>query len=191
MEAVGERRRRQRAEANEHGEHNIEVAGGHHGERALPETFVDYEEDPREYPLASCRTSCACTRVSDVYSNPIDQLQEQLRLSIEGIRERQEYELINNPEFGLLHAAPTSMRTARRTGAPTLDDMDDLLALVWKRPAFLLAHPLAIAAFARRCTRRGVPPPTTQMYGSPFLTWRGVPIVPCDKLLVGGKARAE
>ena len=190
MEAVAERRRRQRAEVNEYGEHKIEVAGGHHGERVLPETYVDYEEEPREYPLSVVQTIVRVhTRVSDVYSNPIDQLEEQLRLSIEGIRERQEHELINNQEFGLLHAAPTSMRTACRTGAPTPDDMDDLLALVWKRPAFFLAHPLAITAFGRECTRRGVPPPTTQMFGSPFLTWRGVPIVPCDKLLVGGKAR--
>jgi Phage capsid-like protein/Cyclic nucleotide-binding domain len=190
MEAVSERRRRQRAEVDEYGEHRIEVRAGHHGEPVLPETYVDYEEDPPEYPLSVVQTIVRVhTRVSDVYSSPIDQLEEQLRLGIEGIRERQEYELINNPEFGLLHAAAPSMRTPSRTGAPTPDDMDDLLTLVWKRPAFFLAHPMAIAAFGRECTRRGVPPPTTTMYGSPFLTWRGVPIVPCDKLLVDGRAR--
>src|SRR5439155_20857412 len=32
------------------------------------------------------------------------------------------------------------------------------------------------------CTRRGVPPPTTTLFGSPFLTWRGIPLVPTDKL---------
>ena len=190
METMVEGRRQQRDELDEFGEHKIEVAGGHHGEPVLPETFVDYDDEPREYPLSVVQTIVRVhTRVSDVYSNPIDQLEEQLRLSIEGIRERQEYELINNPEFGLLHAAAPSMRTPSRTGAPTPDDMDDLLALVWKRPAFFLAHPMAIAAFGRECTRRGVPPPTTTIFGSPFLTWRGVPIVPCDKLLVGGKAR--
>lgn len=192
MEAMAERRRAQLAEVDEYGEHKIEVAGGHHGETVLPETYVDYDEDPREYALSVVQTIVRVhTRVSDVYSNPIDQLEEQLRLSIEGIRERQEYELINNAEFGLLHAAAPSMRTLSRTGAPTPDDMDDLLAMVWKRPAFFLAHPMAIAAFGRECTRRGVPPPTTNMYGSPFLTWRGVPIVPCDKLLVGGKTRGS
>ena len=46
----------------------------------------------------------------------------------------------------------------------------------------------AIAAFGRECTRRGVPPPTVSMFGSQFITWRGVPIIPCDKLKVtGGK----
>jgi hypothetical protein len=193
MQAVADRRLHQRAsvDVDEYGERKIEVEAGHHGEQVLPETFVDYEDTPREYPLSVVQTIVRVhTRVSDVYNNPIDQLEEQLRVSIEGIRERQEHELINNAEFGLLNAAAPSMRVRSRTGAPTPDDMDDLLALVWKRPAFFLAHPLAIAAFGRECTRRGVPPPTTTMYGSPFLTWRGVPIVPCDKLLVDGRARS-
>ena len=76
------------------------------------------------------------------------------------------------------------MRIQTRTGPPTPDDLDDLLAHVWKEPAFFLAHPRAIAAFGRECTRRGVPPPTVNLFGSPFLTWRGVPLVPSDKLLV-------
>ena len=65
-----------------------------------------------------------------------------------------------------------------RTGAPTPDDLDELLTKVWKEPAFFLAHPRAIAAFGRECTRRGVPPPTVTLFGSPFITWRGVPLVP-------------
>ena len=47
-----------------------------------------------------------------------------------------------------------------------------------------MAHPQAIAAFGRECTRRGVPPPTVALFGSQFITWRGVPIIPCDKLKV-------
>lgn len=75
-----------------------------------------------------------------------------------------------------------------RTGSPTPDDFDELLTKVWKEPAFFLAHPQAIAAFGRECTRRGVPPPTVALFGSQFITWRGVPIIPCDKLkVIGGK----
>ena len=55
---------------------------------------------------------------------------------------------------------------------------------MWKEPAFFLAHPLAIAAFGRECTRRGVPPPTVTLFGTPFLTWRGLPLIPSDKLEV-------
>src|SRR5208282_2725087 len=64
----------------------------------------------------------------------------------------------------------------------------ELLSRVWKKPAFFLAHPKAIAAFGRECTSRGVPPPTITLFGSPFLTWRGIPLIPSDKLgVTGGK----
>ena len=82
------------------------------------------------------------------------------------------------------------MTLSTRTGAPTPDDLDELIARVWKEPAFFLAHPEAIAAFGRECTRRGVPPPTVNLFGSPFLTWRGLPLVPSDKVpLEGGKSK--
>jgi len=158
-------------------------------ERDLPQTFVDYNEHPREYMLSAVNTVLDIhTRVSDLYSAPYSQIGEQLRLTIETIKERQESELINNREYGLLNNIAPSMRVATRTGSPTPDDLDELIARVWKEPAFFLAHPKAIAAFGRECTRRGVPPPTVTMYGSPFLTWRGIPLVPSDKLaIVDGK----
>jgi hypothetical protein len=53
---------------------------------------------------------------------------------------------------------------------------------VWKEPAFFLAHPSAIAAFGREATRRGVPPATVSIFGSPVVTWRGIPLVPSNKL---------
>ncbi len=72
-------------------------------------------------------------------------------------------------------------------GAPTPDDLDELISRVWKEPAFFLAHPKAIAAFGRECTWRGVPPPTVSLFGSQFLTWRGIPLIPSDKLAVDGR----
>ena len=175
---------------NEDGEKNIDVLSGHEGEPDLTQTFVDYDDDPPEYPLSVAQTIVQVhTRVSDLYSNARDQLQEQLRLTIEGLRERKEWEIVNNdgngePEraFGLLHAADPSMRLSTRTGPPTPDDLDELLAKVWKQPAFFLAHPRAIAAFGRECTRRGTPPATVNLFGSPFITWRGVPIIASNKL---------
>lgn len=167
----------------------IEVDCSNKDERELPATFVDYEEWGREYVLNAVNTVVDVhTRVSDLYSSPHNQIREQLRLTIETVKERQESELINNREYGLLHNVAASQKVKSRTGSPTPDDMDELLTKVWKEPAFFLAHPQAIAAFGRECTRRGVPPPTVSMFGSQFITWRGVPIIPCDKLKVtGGK----
>ena len=85
----------------------------------LPETFVDYDENPREYFLNAVTTVLDVqTRVSDLYSRPYDQIQEQLRLLIEKVKERQESELINNKEYGLLANAAPSMRISTRAGAP-------------------------------------------------------------------------
>jgi len=149
----------------------------------LPEIHVDYEEKPREYTLCAVTTVLDLqTRISDMYRSPHDQIKEQLRLIIEKVKERQESELINNSGYGLLKNVDDSMRVKVRKGAPTPDDLDELIAKVWKEPAFFLAHPRAIAAFGRECTRRGVPPPTVNIFGSPFLTWRGIPLVPSDKV---------
>ena len=122
------------------------------------------------------------TRVSDLYSSPYNQIGEQLRLTIEIVKERQESELINNPDYGLLASVHPDQVIYPLSGAPTPDDLDELLALVWKKPAFFLAHPKAIAAFERECTWRGVPPVTTSLFGTPIILWRGVPLIPCDKL---------
>ena len=163
------------------------LMAGHEGEPDLTATFVDYDEFPREYSLSVVQTILrAHTRVTDLYSSPMDQLREQLRLTIESMRERQEWEVLNNADFGLLNNASGRMRIPTRSGPPTPDDMDELLSRVWKEPAFFLAHPRAIAAFGRECTLRGVPPPTINMFGSPMLTWRGVPLVPSDKIGISG-----
>ena len=179
---------------NAYGEAAIEIASYGEGWPELQRTFVDYEENPRQYQLNIIQTVIRLhTRVTDLYNNVHDQLREQLRLTIEGMKEREEAEIVNHPDFGLLHNAAPGQRIRTRSGPPTPDDLDDLLARVWKEPAFFLAHPRAIAAFGRECTRRGVPPPTVSIYGSPFITWRGVPIVPSDKLLVnrsGGNGSA-
>ena len=160
-------------------------------ESTLPETFVDYDETPREYFLSAVSTVLDIhTRVSDLYSSPHDQIKDQLRLTIETVKERQESELINNLDYGLLANVDPSQRLVTRGCAPTPDDLDALIVKVWKEPAFFLAHPLTIAAFGRECTRRGVPPPTVSLFGAQFITWRGLPLIPSDKIpVVDGKSK--
>ena len=170
---------------------SVQVDCSGRDERELPQTYVDYIEDPREYMLSAVNTVLDVhTRVSDLYSKPYNQIGEQLRLIIETIKERQESELINNTEYGLLHSIVPGQRLNTRTGPPTPDDLDELISKVWKQPGFFLLHPLAIAAFGRECTRRGVPPPTVSLFGSQFLTWRGIPLIPSDKIgIENGKTK--
>ena len=165
----------------------IEVTCGQVDEAALPETYVQYEENPKEYRVSAINAVLNVhTRISDLFSKPYDQTAEQLRLIIENMKERQETELLNNADYGFLHSVPEPQHLTTRTGPPTPDDLDELITKVWKEPSFFLAHPRTIAAFGRECTFRGVPPPTTSLFGNPFLTWRGIPLIPTDKIRVKG-----
>ena len=171
-------------------EYEVDILTADTGEPQLPTTFVDFEENQREYHLSSIQTVLHThTRVTDLYSNRIDQLREQVRLVVESVKEREEWEVINHPKFGLLDEVVPSQRINARKGTPTPDDFDELLALVWKKPAFFLAHPKTIAAFGREATRRGVPPTTVSIFGSQFITWRGIPIVPTNKLAINAEGQ--
>src|SRR5436190_16334391 len=101
----------------------------------LPHAFVDYEDTPREYTLSTVTTTLEVqTRISDLYRSPMDQVREQLGVLIEMVKERQENELINNENYGLLNSTAKSMQVATRAGAPTPDDLDELIARVWQEP---------------------------------------------------------
>jgi hypothetical protein len=168
---------------NADGEAEIELASGHDGEPDLPGTFVDYEVSPREYELSVAQTVLRVhTRVADLYNQPMNQTEQQLRLTIEALRERQEHELVNNREFGLLANADLKQRIPTRSGPPTPDDMDELLATVWKDPSYIIAHPRAIAAFGQECNKRGIYPQSIDVNGHKLPSWRGVPVLPCSKI---------
>jgi hypothetical protein len=169
---------------NRRGEADIAVTSGHTGEPVLPGTFAEYELKPREYELSVAQTILRVhTRVADLYNEPMNQVEEQLRLTIEALRERQEHELVNNREFGLLHNADFSQRVHTRGGPPTPDDLDELLARR-RKTRYLLAHPRTIAAFGRECSSRGLYPQGAEVSGVAVRAWRGVPLLPCNKIPV-------
>ncbi|MEV6949298.1 family 2B encapsulin nanocompartment shell protein [Streptomyces sp. NPDC051172] len=173
---------RQKLPMNRKGEADVPVQAGHVGEPTLNGGFVNYDLAPREYELSLTQTVLRVhTRVADLYNNPMNQTEQQLRLTVEEIRERQEWELVNNREFGLLHNVDYGQRVSTFTGPPTPDDMDELLAMRRKTKVFL-AHPKAIAAFFRQCNRRGLVPGTASVEGHEIPAWRGVPIFPCNKI---------
>jgi hypothetical protein len=111
----------------------------------------------------------------------MNQTEHQLRLTVEALRERQECELINNPSFGLLHNADLDQRICTRSGPPTPDDLDELLSRR-RKSQYFLAHPRAIAAFGRQCNKLGIYPQSIDLNGNMVPTWRGVPVLPCNKI---------
>ncbi|MFF3614849.1 family 2B encapsulin nanocompartment shell protein [Streptomyces sp. NPDC002580] len=171
-----------RQRQNHRGEAEIAMSAGHTGEHELPGAFVDYELKPREYELSVAQTILRMhTRVADLYNGPMNQTKEQLRLTIEALRERQEHELINNREFGLLHNADFKQRLQTHCGPPTPDDMDELLCRR-RGSKFYLAHPRTIAAIGREFNARGLCPDHVDLGGQQVPAWRGVPILPCNKI---------
>jgi CRP-like cAMP-binding protein len=173
---------------NNRGEADIDLAAGHVGEQRLPGTFVDYELSPREYELSVAQTVLRIhSRVADLYNEPMNQTEQQLRLTIEALRERQENEMVNNREFGLLHNADYDQRIQTLSGPPTPDDLDELLSMR-RKTRYLFAHPKAIAAFGRECNKRGIYFGSTDLGGNQIPAWRGVPLLPCGKIpVVGGQ----
>ncbi|AJP03742.1 Crp/Fnr family transcriptional regulator [Streptomyces cyaneogriseus subsp. noncyanogenus] len=179
-----QRRSIPRQRTNRYGEKEIDLAAGHTGEPDIPHTFVDYEARPREYELSVAQTVLRIhTRVADLYNQPMNQTEQQLRLTVEALKERQEHELVNNREFGLLHNCEYDQRIQPHNGVPSPDDMDELLSRRRGTKLFL-AHPRAIAAFGRELNRRGLVPETIDIGGNRIPTWRGVPIYPCNKIPV-------
>ncbi|WP_324786105.1 family 2B encapsulin nanocompartment shell protein [Streptomyces sp. H51] len=183
-EHLRQRRSIPRQRTNRYGEKAIDLAAGHSGEPDIPHTFVDYEASPREYELSVAQTVLRIhTRVADLYNQPMNQTEQQIRLTVEALRERQEHELVNNREFGLLHNCEYDQRLQPHDGVPGPDDMDELLSRRRGTKLFL-AHPRAIAAFGRELNKRGLVPETIEMAGNRIPTWRGVPIFPCNKIPV-------
>nr|CEL17956.1 cAMP-binding proteins-catabolite gene activator and regulatory subunit of cAMP-dependent protein kinases [Kibdelosporangium sp. MJ126-NF4]CTQ90816.1 cAMP-binding proteins-catabolite gene activator and regulatory subunit of cAMP-dependent protein kinases [Kibdelosporangium sp. MJ126-NF4] len=177
--------------SNAKGEAEIELASGLSGEYQLPGTFVDYELKPREYEMSVTQTVLRIhTRVADLYNQPMNQTEQQLRLTVEALRERQEYEMINNRQIGLLHNADLKQRIHTHSGPPTPDDMDELISRR-RKTQFILAHPRAIAAFGRECNSKGIYPNTTELDGKVVQTWRNIPLLPCDKIPISETGRTS
>ncbi|MFB9622671.1 family 2B encapsulin nanocompartment shell protein [Nonomuraea helvata] len=171
-----------RRPVNRRGEAAVAIASGHVGEPVIDGTFVDYDLHPREYELSVTQSVLRIhTRVADLYNDPMSQLEQQLRLTVHEIREREEWELLNNREFGLLHNAEYGQRISTWSGPPTPDDLDDLISMR-RKTRLLLAHPKAIAAFFRECNKRGLVPGSADVDGHEIPAWRGVPIFPCGKI---------
>ena len=182
-----------RSTVNRYGERNIDLVSGFAENVEIPETFVDYSANPREYSLSAVQTVVRVhTRVSDLYNDPYDQLEEQMRLTIEGIKERQEWELINSKKFGLIHSVDPAMRISTRYGAPDARRPRRAAGAGLEEAGLLPGPSQGDRRLRAECTWRGVPPVTTVLCSaSPVITWRGVPLVPCDKLEIKSRYQSN
>ncbi len=145
----------------------------------------EYENKPSKYMLKPIVANLKMPHVLLDLMNDEEhnQLDEQIKLDIQEIMEQREYNLLNDEDTGLLNVVKENY-TIKIDGPPTPSDMDMLIAKIWQKPCFFIAHPLAIVAFEKQCNNLGLPLETVKLMGYPFVMWRGLPIVPCEKILV-------
>jgi cysteine desulfurase / selenocysteine lyase len=82
------------------------------------------------------------------------------------VKEKQESELLNNADYGLLNNVDDSQKIKTRKGAPTPDDLDELLVKVWKEPGDL---GLSSYSFDVEAIRRDFPILREQVNGRPLI----------------------
>ncbi len=121
------------------------------------------------------------SRAVDLYNKPYEQTTEQIQLTIEGLRETQENEMINNPKFGLLASAVDSQRI--ESARPTPDALDNLISLR-RNTQFLFAHPQTMAAFGHECNKQGLIIQNIPFEDHLVPSWRGIPLLSCNKIPV-------
>ncbi|AYY15218.1 hypothetical protein EF847_03440 [Actinobacteria bacterium YIM 96077] len=178
----GTYRRNQTVTAPDGREIDIDIVAGQLDGAPTPAAFVDYDPDPPEHDLHAAQTILRVpSRIADLYNGPYNQIEQQILLIIQALRERQEYEMVNNGDIGLLHVATPEHRLAAHDGTTLLDDLDELLGRR-RNPHMLLAHPKAIVALGQECTRRGLTVEFVDVDGDRVPAWRGVPVFPCSKI---------
>ena len=166
---------------------DLRIANSHPEGTPLEASFADYETSPRVVELATIQSVVQVhTRVAALYSDRFDQVEHQLTIAADYMYETKENLIFNHPDYGLLNNVAPKLQVSG-AGPATPDVLDDLMSRVWKMPDFYVMHPEVLDSFHRECNARGLTPESVQIFGSAFTAWRGLPILPTNKLhLVAG-----
>ncbi|MHA2502661.1 MAG: hypothetical protein ACXAE3_07320 [Candidatus Kariarchaeaceae archaeon] len=161
---------------------NLAAKHSHIEGSLLDISYASYNQKPKEIHLEPIQSVVRFhTRVQSLFANKHDQLLTQLGLASEVIYENKENLLFNHPKFGLLNnvAKPLHIHSE---GPPTPDLLDDMLSRLWKMPDAFIMHMETLQAFRAECNRQGIKLDHKEMWGSQFTCWRGLPILPTNKL---------
>ena len=161
---------------------NLHIAHSHNEGSTLNSSYAAYDEAPREIHLQPIQTVVKMhTRIPALYSTHHNQLEMQLSLSAEWMYESKENLIFNHPDWGLINNVAPRLQL-KSEGGPTPDLLDEMLSRVWKVPDVFIMHPEAIAVFAQNCSKMGISLETMEFHGGHFICWRGLPILPTNKL---------
>lgn len=167
---------------------DIAVAHSHAEGTGLSHSHAEYGE-PREVALEPIQTVVKLhKRVGTLYSDQHDQRQQQLQLAAEYMKETKENLIFNHPTYGLVNNIAEAYHI-HPGGPPTPDVLDDILSRGWKGADVFAMHPEVLEVFHRELSNRGLASESVQMFGATFSAWRGLPIIPTNKLQLHGKSR--
>lgn len=144
---------------------------------------IELNHQPTEIEIVPIETQIKIpSRIYDVMNYPHNQMNQQVRLTLDNIYEQQERYFINNPDTGLIAYCTANGRTKQYATSVTPDILDELLAQVWIKPTFYLMHPNSLSQFCRACNAQSLNTGTVELFGYSFVTWRGLPIITSDKI---------
>lgn len=144
---------------------------------------IKYHHQPIEIEIVPIETLIRIpSKVYDVMNHPHDQMDHQIRLTIDNIYEQQENYFINNPHTGLIMYCIKNGRAKEYDLRMCPDILDDLLGFVWNKPSFFLMHPTALSEFCKSCNNKNLNTGNIELFGYQFVTWRGLPIVASNKI---------
>jgi hypothetical protein len=157
----------------------------------LPASYANFDPHPRTVSLEPIQAVVKIhTLVPALYSNNFDQLQEQIDITADYIYEMEENLLFNHATFGLLKNVSPPFRLTVE-GPPTPDVLDDMLSRVWIEPDLFAMHPEALQDFHARASALGIGVDAVERCGGRFSAWRGIPILPTNKLHLISKPAEE
>jgi hypothetical protein len=162
----------------------LHACHSHPDDTLVPTSVGLYAAPPREIKLEVVQSVVKiATRVPTLYSDNYDQLQSQLNVASEFIYETVENLVFNHPDYGLLLDKNIHERMRFQADGPAAPDvLDDLLARAWRRPDVFVMHPETLAVFRKQANKLSLSLEEVDVFGSPFTAWRGLPIVPSNKI---------
>ena len=144
---------------------------------------IELNHQPTEIDIVPIETLIKIpSRVHDVMNYPHNQMEHQIRLTVDNIYEHQESYFINNPDTGLITYCTANDRTKQYGTTITPNILDELLSRVWMKPTFYLMHPNALSQFCITCNSLSLNTGSVELFGYTFVTWRGLPIITSDKI---------
>lgn len=149
-------------------------------DRPISNLLTNFIEDPITESLQMVQTSVFIDDLPEEFTTGKSKVR--FLLEIEKLTNQVEWEILNNKEYGLLNKVHPDMIPGSKKNSEILDNLDELLSLVWNKPSYFLVHPRTLTAIGRACTKYGLIPESRIILGANFITWRGIPIIPCESV---------